>query len=137
MRKIKGIALAALCALTLAIATSCGTKPLQGTTWAMVEFREKAFDREDDNSFKMIFNEDGTLSGVAGCNSFVSDVTFGESEGSLRIVNKALTRAMCHNDVAERNFIQMLNTTRKYEIKGSKLSLMSGNRVIAVFEATK
>ncbi|MFI3328459.1 MAG: META domain-containing protein [Rikenellaceae bacterium] len=134
--KIKNLALVALCAVATFISVGCCSKSLQGTTWAMVEYREKAFEREDDNSFKMIFNEDGTVSGVAGCNSFMSDVTFGEEDGSLRIVNKALTRAMCHNDVMENNFLRMLQAARKYEINGSKLSLKSGDRTLAVFEAT-
>lgn len=128
----------ALCALATTLSVGCSSKPLEGTTWALTEYREKAFEREDDNSFRMIFSEEGTLSGVAGCNSFMSDVTFGEEENSIRIVNKALTRALCHNDVMENNFLRMLQSARTYEINGSKLTLYSpaGNN-IAVFKATK
>ncbi len=71
----------------------------------------------------ILFGEDGTASGNAGCNSFTT--TFTADMESIQIEPGAMTAMMCESDVmdVEEAFMTALNKVTRFSIDGSYLTL--------------
>lgn len=73
--------------------------------------------------------------GFGGCNSF--GMTYSRKNKSLKFSNITSTEKYCDfiKD-QEKNFLDALTKTDSYRITGSRLSLYSGSKILAVFENT-
>ncbi|PDS25579.1 hypothetical protein B0A77_04630 [Flavobacterium branchiophilum] len=67
---------------------------------------------EGDSKLTMTFLKNGTVSGMAGCNTFFG--TYKLEKGFLILENVGLTRKLCPNEVMtiENNFMKNINKTR-------------------------
>jgi heat shock protein HslJ len=78
----------------------------------------------------LVFAEDGTLSGSAGCNSYSSSY---EIEGEQITISAVASTMMACSEPAmimeqEYSYLQMLQTVTRYQIKGNELELVNDSR---------
>lgn len=78
------------------------------------------------------FNEDGTVTGSAGCNRFNAGYTLGD--GTLEIGPVATTRRACPDAVMaqEQAFLDALATVATWEIRGERAQLRTADGALAV-----
>ncbi len=83
------------------------------------------------------FKNDGSSSGISGCNNFTGKATITGSAMTFGPV--AGTRMMCPSQMdTERDFLAMLGKSAAYKISGNTLSIMDESKnVIATFEGFK
>ncbi len=128
--------LVAICTLTLTLTNCAGPQaPFVDSVWTLVEYKGEPFTATDN--YRVTFSAQGRASGVADCNSFMGNYTQDEKEGTIKVKNKALTRAKCKNRSMEQEFIKMLEAAKSYEISGVKLKWIDASgEVLGVFETT-
>lgn len=132
-------------AATLLLAmTACGgsqTKnlPLEGTSWKLSKMEAipaSAIEAEAD-FFTLEFNAADTMvAGRTNCNRFFGKYALlGQN---LKFENLGMTRMACPEMEYEDAFVQMLNGVDAYEIKGSELKLLDGQKkVVAEFRVAE
>ncbi|MCP5027806.1 MAG: META domain-containing protein [Actinomycetia bacterium] len=108
------------------------TVPLVGTEWVLTGFIEgevASTHAEVDRAY-LVFADDGSLGGNAGCNSLRSTWT---SDGNLLSVGElAITRMSCgaHSDEVEGLVLVVLAEAERYEIDGRHLLVWAGDRAL-------
>jgi heat shock protein HslJ len=76
----------------------------------------------------------GRIKGFAGCNSYFGGYTTHES--TIAFAGVGSTKMFCEEGMdTENKLFQALNTADHYRITGTKLELLKGQEVLAVFEA--
>lgn len=76
----------------------------------------------------------GRIKGFAGCNSYFGGYTTHES--TIAFAGIGSTKMFCETGMdTESKLLQALNATDHYRITGTKLELLKGQDVLAVFEA--
>ena len=132
-------------AATLLLAmTACGgsqtkNQPLEGTSWKLSRMETipaSAIEAEAD-AFTLEFNAADTMvAGRTNCNRFFGKYAL--SGQSLKFENLGMTRMACPDMAYEDAFVQMLNGVDAYEIKGSELKLLDGQKkVVAEFRVAE
>lgn len=128
-------------------AKAAEAKPFVTTAWTLSQIGTKstaAMLPEGENMPRIIFAEDGSFGGYAGCNSMggeyqvadrVEDEKSGTISANLTILNPFTTKRMCPNDEMERDFLAALATVDSYVQEGAKLMLFSNGVLQLVFEA--
>ena len=107
--------------------------PLCKTEWHLVQIEGVDKDLKSD-SFNIVLNESGHLSGVAACNRLLGTYQTEENK-SLRFVNVGSTMMICpENEVLERKFLEVLNVVTHYDIDGDVLMLLSEGSIKALLK---
>lgn len=105
---------------------------LFGRTWTLTEMEERHFRADKPN---IEFNRDTKrVSGSGGCNRFGG--TF-EIDGSMIKFSRIFSTKMACLDAevqrTETSFLQLLETTTRFEVEGNKLRLYAGDVASLVF----
>jgi len=111
------------------------------TYWKLIALFSKEVDssvmiREAHIIFQTLDNGKGKFKGAAGCNAMLG--TYQSTEQNLTIDSKhiAMTRMACPDDDVEKEFLQAMQGTVKWEIKGHYLVFKDINTsAIAEFKA--
>ena len=101
-----------------------GETPLTGTTWVLLSFGslEQPTTVEPGTSITAVFYDDGSLTGSAGCNSYVA--TYSALDSNLAITSPASTRMMCPMGMdQETAYLAALVQAESYLITGPKLEI--------------
>ncbi|WP_151478955.1 META domain-containing protein [Streptomyces albicerus] len=108
---------------------------LYGTKWnvtSMVKGDAKGdsavpLSSEADGKVHLTFGEDGTVRGQLGCNRVTAKATVGD--GSITLGTAGTTRKMCSASLmdTEKALLKLFDSTVKYQLKGSTLTLTSEN----------
>ena len=107
--------------------------PLCKTEWHLVQIEGVDKDLKSD-SFNIVLNESGHLSGVAACNRLLGTYQTDENK-SLRFVNVGSTMMICpENEDLERKFLEVLNVVTHYDIDGDVLMLLSEGSIKALLK---
>ena len=111
--------------------------PLEETTWKLSKMESipaSAITAEED-AFTLMFNAADTLvAGRTNCNRFFGPYIL--KGQSLKFGDLGMTRMACPDLQYEEAFVQMLSKVNGFEIKGSELKLLDGDRVLAEFQGT-
>lgn len=154
MKKLQFGALIMMVLITLGACCSCrsaakNNKTLVTTTWQLEQMGGKSVVEAlpaGERLPSLIFAEDGTFGGYAGCNSMGGQYEVSPNEeaakkgavmGTLKLLNPFTTRRMCPNDRMEMAFLAALSTVDSYTIEGDKLFLLSSGELRLVFAAVK
>lgn len=129
-----------LTAITLGATSCCNCrqsrkleKPLTGTTWQLIQLMAQDVATEDD-SYTVVFHDDGNVSGKGDCNALVAQYTTTESR-ALDIHNIGSTRRLCPNQEQENSFFDMLDGVTHYEMDADKMLLLSNGTLVAILQA--
>lgn len=116
------------------VLTFAATEPiaLTGTTWAATGYnngREAVVSVLNGTSVTAVFGEDGTLSGLAGCNQYTAGYT---TDGeTITVEPPASTRMFCTEPEGimdqEAAYLAALPTAATYRIDGNKLELRTAD----------
>ena len=108
---------------------------LYGTKWdvtSMVKGARKgesgvALASEAEGKVHLTFDRDGTVRGQLGCNRVTAKATVGD--GSITLGRAGTTRKMCSASLmsTEKSLLKLFDSTVKYQVKGSTLTLTSEN----------
>ena len=127
--------------LLLAMTACCSQQenlPLEGTSWKLSKMESipaTAVSAEED-AFTLMFNAADTLvAGRTNCNRFFGPYILNGK--SLKFGNLGMTRMACPDLQYETSFVEMLSKVNGFEIKGSDLKLLDGDRVLAEFQGTQ
>lgn len=100
--------------------------PLVGTEWQLRAFGDEAIVRYDETAtpVTIIFNEDGSVNGNAGCNNFMGGFT--DDGATLTFDPLASTMMMCDEAAmaVEQAFLSALQGTLDYTINGNMLEIV-------------
>jgi len=115
--------------------------PFIGTEWHLEYYTTEAGDSKPllpESEVSLIFNEDGRLSGSAGCNNYQSAY---ETEGSAIAIEQIVaTRAYCDlpQGIMEQEsaYLASLQSVAAYHIQGDKLTMEDADgQVLLAFKA--
>lgn len=107
---------------------------LENTYWRLIRLNEKAARTYEGQGEPHIIIRDTMLSGSDGCNNFFMPVEF--TEKSIKIGQGGSTLMLCpQGEEQAREFNQVLQSVDSWQIKGSVLTLLRNNIVLALFEA--
>ncbi len=114
-----------------------GKYTLAGTTWRLVELRGKPVNNTSAKPYTLMLNsKTGKFSTYVGCNSFSGNYLMKDA-GLLSFSMVAGTKMACPNMDFENDYIKALEKVNNYMIEENMLHLHRGNRVFAMFEASK
>ncbi len=86
----------------------------------------------------MTLNAEGKVSGQGDCNRYNGGFTQsagGKTSGTLSVSDNMIsTRMMCPGQEQETRFFGMLREIDSYSIDGSRLMLIKGGNVLAIFD---
>lgn len=126
-RSVAAVALAvAVVALIVSACSSSGG--LTGKTWQLTAITEKvpAFQgvipSADQPNYTIAFNEDGTATIQADCNSVTGSYTTA-SDGALTITLGASTMMACPEGSMADQYLAGLSATKSYTVDGDQLTL--------------
>ena len=134
----KYFAAAALLMMMAACGSAGQDKKLEGTTWklAKMEAIPAAAVGKEADFFTLEFNAADTMvAGRTNCNRFFGPYILNGK--SLKFGNLGMTRMACPDLQYETSFVEMLSKVNGFEIKGSDLKLLDGDRVLAEFQGTQ
>lgn len=127
--------------LLLAMTACCCQQenlPLEGTSWKLSKMESipaTAISAEED-AFTLMFNAADTLvAGRTNCNRFFGPYILNGK--SLKFGDLGMTRMACPDLQYETSFVEMLSKVNGFEIKGSDLKLLDGDRVLAEFQGAQ
>ncbi len=103
-----------------------GQTPLVGTTWVLLAYGnpDEPTKVEPGTSITAVFYDDGSLTGNAGCNTYVAGYTV--QDGSMTISMPASTMMMCTAGMEqEAAYLASLSTAESYAITGPVLQITS------------
>ncbi|WP_292364426.1 MULTISPECIES: META domain-containing protein [unclassified Methanoculleus] len=119
-----------------------GTVPLLSTEWRLTHYTtgggSTVASPVPGTSITLVFDDDGTLSGSAGCNAYSAPYRVNETGiGVERII---ATKASCTEPAGimeqERAYLDLLRSAAGYRIVGDTLAVIDGNgRAILFYEA--
>jgi heat shock protein HslJ len=105
---------------------------LTGVTWVATNFNngnEAVVGVLEDTELTLVFGEDGSLSGTAGCNNLMSGYTVSGNE--ITIEPAASTRMMCAEPAGimeqEAAFLMALQTAATFTIQGDVLEMRTAD----------
>ncbi len=140
-------ALIALGALSILFAGGCATlsndanaKPHEGITekyWKLVELRGQPVASLEREPHLILKNQEGRVTGFAGCNSFSGIYTLNEATARISFGPLAMTRKFCSTGMdVERAFGEVLEQADSYSLNGDNLTLNRARMApLARFEA--
>ena len=108
-------------------------KPLLGTTWQLVQIMGRDVKAEGD-SYTLLFNEDGTVSGKGDCNILTAIFKTTEKR-ALDISQLGSTRRLCPDAEGEQAYFDMLDKVTHYEMDGDMMILLSDGTLVAIMKA--
>jgi heat shock protein HslJ len=124
--------------LTMMAEFAPASSALAGTSWDVINYnngREAVVSVLADTSITAVFDEDGTISGSAGCNSYFGPYT--AEAGAIEIGPLASTRMACAEDGVmeqEAAFLAALETASTYKITGNSMEMRDeGGALVAMF----
>ncbi len=109
---------------------------LSGTTWELEQIngREPQSAKNGRGKPNIRFNqEEGTVSGFAGCNTFHGRYETQEA-GSISFSRMAATKMMCEHMETEEAVMTMLQEADTFAVENSRLFLKSGEEILATFK---
>lgn len=107
---------------------------LENTYWRLTRLNEKPVRTFADQGEPHIIIRDTMLSGSDGCNNFFMPVQF--DDHTIKTGQGGSTLMLCpQGDEQAREFIRVLQDVDSWQIKGSVLTLLHNNTVLALFEA--
>ncbi|GAA4352630.1 hypothetical protein GCM10023185_12520 [Hymenobacter saemangeumensis] len=111
---------------TAALATldKPGVAPLLNTQWALHKLGGQPVGPTKQERFLYLSRNEGRAEGRAGCNQFGGPFTV-LAEGELRLGPLGTTRKACPDLQAEGLFLQALNQTQRYRVRGDTLLLLA------------
>lgn len=110
-------------------------KPLIGTEWQLVQLMGRDISAADD-SYTLLFHDNGTLSGAGDCNRLTATYSITTSR-SMKIENLGSTRRMCPNFEQENAYYDMLESVTHYEMDADKMLLLSNGTLVAIMSAVE
>lgn len=108
-------------------------KPLVGTNWQLVQLMAHDINAEED-SYMLLFHDNGTASGVGDCNRLTATYSMTTSR-DLTLSNIGATRRMCPNHELEAEYFAMLERVTHYEMDGDMMLLLSNGELVAIMQA--
>lgn len=96
--------------------------PLAPGTWRWAHFRDAKQDYDVSGDYTITFNEDGTASVVADCNSGSGSYTLHEDSG-LTIAIQAITDAACPSGSLGDSFVEYLNQAGSFAVNDGTLTI--------------
>lgn len=108
-------------------------KPLVGTTWQLVQLMAHDISAEEE-SYTLLFHDNGTASGVGDCNRMTATYSMTTSR-ELTIANIGATRRMCNDHEREAEYFDMLERVTHYEMDGDMMLLLSNGELVAIMQA--
>ena len=114
-----------------------GSYTLSGTKWRLKELRGKAVNNTLRKEYTLTLNSTtGKFTTYVGCNSFTGNYLMKDA-GLLSFSMVVGTEMACPNMDFENDYINALIKVNNYMVDGNMLHLHKGNRVFAMFEASK
>jgi heat shock protein HslJ len=108
------------------------SQPLLLTRWLLVELDGKKLDpaRVDKPAHLRLMGQ-GRVQAHSGCNAITA--RYNQVSDSLRFSQLSTTRMACHGKVAdvEQSFLNALRHTSLYEVRGTQLWLIQGDKTLA------
>jgi len=133
-----------LTTIALAFSACCAcrrtasTLPLVGTQWQLAQLYGESVTDIRTGSYTLVLGADGRVSGRGDCNHFsgsVSGVGTGRPSGEFKTGGDMIsTRMMCLGAEREARYLKMLAEVDSYNIDGSRLLLIRGGDVLAIFD---
>ena len=108
-------------------------KPLLGTTWQLVQIMGRDVKAEGD-SYTLLFNEDGAVSGQGDCNILTAIFKTTEKR-ALDISQLGSTRRLCPDAEGEQAYFDMLDKVTHYAMDGDMMILLSDGTLVAIMKA--
>ena len=108
-------------------------KPLLGTTWQLVQIMGRDVKAEGD-SYTLLFNEDGTVSGQ-GDGNILTAIFQTTEKRALDISQLGSTRRLCPDAEGEQAYFDMLDKVTHYEMDGDMMILLSDGTLVAIMKA--
>ena len=108
-------------------------KPLVGTEWQLVQIMGRDIKAEGE-SYTLMFNEDGTVSGQGDCNRLTAIFKTTEKR-ALDISQLGSTRRLCPDAEGEQAYFDMLDKVTHYEMDGDMMILLSDGTLVAIMKA--
>jgi heat shock protein HslJ len=139
---IAALALVAIGILVAACSSGGSSSDLTGKTWQLTSITEKvpAFQgvvpADQQASYTIAFNSDGTYSAKADCNTVNGSYTT-TSDGGITIKPGASTLMACPEGSMSDQFIAGLAAAKSYKVSGSELTLTLADEGTLVFAAAK
>lgn len=128
----------AIMAITLTSCCDCRKvaklqKPLLGTKWHLVQIMGRDIKAEGE-SYTLMFNEDGSVSGQGDCNRLTAIFKTTEKR-ALDISQLGSTRRLCPDAEGEQAYFDMLDRVTHYEMDGDMMILLSDGTLVAIMKA--
>lgn len=111
---------------------STSSDKLEGVEWKLESLNGKTFVLKSGNSITLSF--EGTtakISGTAVCNKYFGGYT--KTDETVVFSGIGSTKMMCDDNLNESDYFSMLGSVDSYKISGGKLTLMSKDKVVAVY----
>lgn len=111
-----------------------GNLPLTETNWSLTNLNEKVINKNEEGlaSF-IVFSNDNTFKGFAGCNKFQG--VYKIENGKLNLEKIGATKMECEQMNNEEEFLKTLNKVISFKIVKNQLMLKDKSKTIAVFES--
>lgn len=111
---------------------STSSDKLEGVEWKLESLNGKTFVLKSGNSITLSF--EGTtakIGGTAVCNKYFGGYT--KTDETVVFSGIGSTKMMCDDNLNESDYFSMLGSVDSYKISGGKLTLMSKDKVVAVY----
>lgn len=111
---------------------STSSDKLEGVEWKLESLNGKTFVLKSGNSITLSF--EGTtakIGGTAVCNKYFGGYT--KTVETVVFSGIGSTKMMCDDNLNESDYFSMLGSVDSYKISGGKLTLMSKDKVVAVY----
>lgn len=134
------IALAVLGGLVLiGLAFSAGDG-LEGQPWVVTQMSDDgALSAPVQGSVITANFDDGAVGGIAGCNTYFG--SYEAEAGDIAVFSMGTTLMFCEAPPGvmdqEAGFLQRMQSTTRYQVKGNELRLIADDAVVLVFERVK
>ena len=104
---------------------------LTNTYWKLVELNGSPVEPGEGKALHMILKGQGQVAGYAGCNQIMGSFT--ETGSGLSLGPIASTRRMCEGVMdQEMAFLQALENTGRYEIKGEEMAVRDAQDTVTM-----
>lgn len=112
------------------------SQSLAGTSWTVVSYNngnQAVVSVLDGTELTASFEDDGSVGGSAGCNTYFGPVTTDGDQISIGPL--AMTSMMCENEAVmeqEMQFLMALESAATYQVEGSQLRMRTADDAMAV-----
>lgn len=102
-----------------------------GAEWKLTELNGESIvlDAEFPAEPYLVFETEGRITGNLGCNGFGGNFEV-EANNGLKLEHIAATQMACPNLEVEQEFLEVLNTTRSFNVEGNRLELRNENQEV-------